>query len=268
MITGRARKNYDSQILAHYGIDVPHDVKHDITMIHHDTYDLNVMEVTSLASTSDAPLGELAGKSFAGGKRDKFTFKAPCHGIMMTIFSVEPIRSYLTGFDRLNAVTTAFDFPIPEYDRLGNVPMYNYEGQAPTELVLTSIAGWKERYYQFKRKMPKVTFAFFNESGLNNYAAYMVASAPFGKPGGIPAGLSTDAELSRPDIEDRFYIDRSCLDGQCALSFINGWMNEDEGENWGLTPWLAFARDPFIVDSFIKCTKVSWMSKDGEPIYD
>ena len=32
-------------------------------MIHHDVYDLNVLEVTSLASTDDAPLGELAGKS-------------------------------------------------------------------------------------------------------------------------------------------------------------------------------------------------------------
>lgn len=268
MITGRARKNYDAQVLAHYGQKVPHDVKHDITMIHHDIYDLNVMEVTSLASTSDAPLGELAGKSFAGGNRKEFNFTAPCHGVMMTIFSVEPIRSYLTGFDRINAITNAFDFPVPEYDRLGNVPMYNYEGQVSSELVVTGIAGWKERYYQFKRKMPKVTFAFFNESGLNNYAAYMVSSAPFGKPGGIPATVPTDAELSRPDLEDRFYIDRSCLDGQCALSFINGWMGEEEGENWSRTPWLAFARDPFIVDSFVKCTKVSWMSKDGEPIYD
>lgn len=269
MITGRARKNYDSQVLAHYGVRVPHDVKHDITMVHHDTYDLNVMEVTSLASTSDAPLGELAGKSFAGGNRKEFKFTAPCHGVMMTIFSIEPIRSYLTGFDRINAITNAFDFPVPEYDRLGNVPMYNYEGQVSSELVVTGIAGWKERYYQFKRKMPKITFAFFNESGLNNYAAYMVASAPFGRPGGMRAELPSDSELSRPDIEDRFYIDRSCLDGQCALNFVNAWQDGRDGsEDWSKYPWLAFARDPFIVDSFVKCTKVSWLSKDGEPIYD
>ena len=269
MITGRARKNYDSQVLAHYGVRVPHDVKHDITMIHHDIYDLNVMEVTSLASTSDAPLGELAGKSFAGGNRKEFKFTAPCHGVMMTIFSIEPIRSYLTGFDRINVVEKAFDFPVPEFDRLGNVPMYNFEGQVPSELVNTAIAGWKERYYQFKRKMPKITFAFFNESGLNNYAAYMVASAPFGRPGGMRADLPSDAELSRPDIEDRFYIDRSCLDGQCALNFVNAWQDGRDGsEDWAMYPWLAFARDPFIVDSFVKCTKVSWLSKDGEPIYD
>ena len=27
MITGRTKKNYDSQVLAHYGVSVPHDVK-------------------------------------------------------------------------------------------------------------------------------------------------------------------------------------------------------------------------------------------------
>ena len=31
MITGRTKKNYDAQVLAHFGVNVPHDVKHDIT---------------------------------------------------------------------------------------------------------------------------------------------------------------------------------------------------------------------------------------------
>ena len=30
-ITGRARKDYDSQVLAHLGFKVPHDVKHELT---------------------------------------------------------------------------------------------------------------------------------------------------------------------------------------------------------------------------------------------
>ena len=40
-------------------------LKHDITLIKHDVYDLHVQEVTSLSATSDAPLGDLAGKSYA-----------------------------------------------------------------------------------------------------------------------------------------------------------------------------------------------------------
>ena len=65
MITGRTRKTYDSQVLAHFGINVPHDPKHDIARIGHDVYDLQIGEVTSLASTTDAPLGDLAGKGWS-----------------------------------------------------------------------------------------------------------------------------------------------------------------------------------------------------------
>ena len=85
MITGRTKKNYDSQVLAHYGKVVPHDVKHDITMIHHDVYDLQVQEVTSLATTlpdSSNPgtaLGELAGKSYSVGNGQQFKFEEPFH---------------------------------------------------------------------------------------------------------------------------------------------------------------------------------------------
>lgn len=267
MITGRTRKNYDSQVLAHYGVSVPHDVKHDLTMVHHDVYDLNVLEVTSLASTSDAPLGELAGKSVARGNGEKFKFTAPCHGVMMTIFSVEPKRTYTTGFDRINAITNAFDLPIPEFDRLGNVPMFRYEGLASNATgTLNDIVGWKERYYQFKRKMPKATLAFFSQNGFNNYASYVINSAPHGIPNGYVDGLAP--ALSRPDLSARFYISRDSLNEQCVLDYVPDWQKNEEGENWSNQPWMAYTRDPFIVDSHIKCKKVSWMSKDGEPVYD
>lgn len=267
MITGRTRKNYDSQVLAHYGVNVPHDVKHDLTMIHHDVYDLNVLEVTSLASTDDAPLGELAGKSVSHGNGEKFKFTAPCHGVMMTIFSVEPKRVYTTGFDRINAVTTAFDLPVPEFDRLGNVPMYRYEGLPGNGTgSVTDIVGWKERYYQFKRKMPKATLAFFSQNGINNYASYVINSAPHGIPNGYTTSFAP--ALSRPDLSERFYIPRDSLNAQCILDYVPDWQMNEEGENWNNTPWLAYSRDPFIVDSHIKCKKVSWMSKDGEPVYD
>ena len=43
--------------------------------------------------------------------------------------------------------------------------MYRYEGLPPTGTgIQTDIVGWKERYYQFKRKMPKA-LAFFAQNG-------------------------------------------------------------------------------------------------------
>lgn len=271
MITGRAKKTYDAQVLAHLGVNVPHDVKHDITMIHHDEYDLNVQEVTSLASTSDAPLGELAGKSYASGQGESFKFTAPCHGVMMTIFSVEPNKKYFDTFERCNMITNAFDIPTPEFDRLGNQPMFRGEvgwtdRTGTDERTNSNIIGWKERYYSFKRKPNKVTYAFgyFNEqTGINNYSSYMLGFRPF-------ATVSDTVDNypdSRPDLENRFYIERNAVDNMCMIKFSYGWKVEESGENWNTTPWLVYARDPFIIDSDIQCKKVSWMSKDGEPIY-
>ena len=268
MITGRTKKNYDSQVLAHYGVKVPHDVKHDITMIHHDVYDLNVQEVTSLAGTSDATLGELAGKSYAAGNGKKFKFVAPCHGVIMTIFSVEPKRRYIGGFDKLNMVSDAFDLPTPEFDRLGNQPMFRYEigyhtTQTPGTPSDSDIIGWKERYYQFKRKHDKATIAFdiFGQ-GSNAYSAYMLASRP------LTSAIFFDVQ--NPSSLDSFYISRNAFDNVCLLPFAYGWKvaGQESSEDWNKTPWLVYARDPFIINSYIKCKKISWMSQDGEPIYN
>lgn len=269
MITGRTRKNYDSQVLAHFGVNVPHDVKHDLTLIHHDEYDLNVQEVTSLASTNDAPLGELAGKSYAAGKGKEFKFTAPCHGFIMTIFSIEPRKRYIGGFDRINDLTGSFDIPTPEYDRLGNMPMFRYEcgfNITQTGFANSDIIGWKERYYYNKRKQDKATIAFDCQGvGTNVYSSYMLANRPF-------AALESAANYvqQRPDLEGRFYIERNAVDNLCLVNYSYGWKHStDTGvESWSNSPWMAYSRDPFIVNSFIKCKKISWLSKDGEPIYN
>ena len=269
MITGRTKKNYDSQVLAHYGVHVPHDVKHDITMVHHDEYVLNIQQVTSLSATSDAALGELAGNGYASGKGEQFKFTAPCHGVMMTLFCVEPLKRYIGNFDRINAVSNIYDFPTPEFDRMGNVPMYRYEsGYNITEVGFSNsdIIGWKERYYQYKRKYDKATHAF-DQSGVgsNTWSAYMLAGRPFATFAQKGNGIS-----QRPDIENRFYIERNAMDPLCLVNFHNGWIHSTSAqeESWDNSPWMVYARDPFIVNSFIKCKKVSWMSKDGEPIYN
>ena len=274
MITGRTKKNYDSQVLAHYGVSVPHDVKHDITMIHHDEFELKVLEVTSLASTSDAPLGELAGKSYATGEGKSFKFTAPCDGVIMTIFSVEPKRKYQDSFNRINAVTNVFDLPTPEFDRLGNVPMYRYEaGMASnaTGLAMTDIIGWKERYYPFKRRSPRATYAFFNnQAGTNIWSSYVLNSYPFALP--IYWNGLGSAVYPLPSSEGAFYINRNSMDDLTLVPYVADWIEstdpDDTGENWSKNPHLVYSRDPFIVDSFIKCKKVSWMSKDGEPVYN
>ena len=272
MITGRTKKNYDSQVLAHFGVEVPHDVKHDITLLHHDVFDLNVQEVTSLAGTEMSPLGELAGKSYAAGNGKQFKFTAPCHGVIMTIFSIEPKKRYITEFDRINSVVDAFDIPTPEFDRLGNVPMFRYEvGMEDSRPVsaLNDIISWKERYYQYKRKMPKITWFGYAANGVNQFASYFLTSLPFASSSfSNNSSFGDGRTFPHPETADYYYIEPSCMDSLCVAHYVAGWQSEEGGENWNNTPWLAYSRDPFIVNSHVKCKKVSWMSKDGEPIYD
>lgn len=277
MITGRTKKNYDSQVLAHYGVSVPHDVKHDITLLKHDVYDLHVQEVTSLSATNDAPLGDLAGKSYASGQGKQFKFTAPCHGVIMTIFSIEPKRRYIGGFDRINAVTDTFSLPTPEFDRLGNTPMYGYEcGKLIDDSSAwnaADIIGWKERYYQWKRKPAKCTLFALNPNQTNYYGSFFLASRPFAfvRNTQLPTqqGGTVGADAPKPQNEEEFYINPAFFDNLCTVNYQPNWQaNGFDNEDWNYSPWLAYARDPFIVDSFIKCKKVSWMSKDGEPIYD
>lgn len=271
MITGRTKKNYDSQVLAHIGVNVPHDVKHDITLLHHDVFDLNVQEVTSLAGTEMSPLGELAGKSYAAGNGKQFKFTAPCHGVIMTIFSIEPKKRYITEFDRINSVVDAFDVPTPEYDRLGNMPMFRYEvGQRDDATSsLTDIISWKERYYQYKRRMPKTTWFGYAANGVNQFASYFLTSLPFASSSFSNNSTYGDIRtFPHPETQDYYYIEPSCMDSLCVAHYLTAWQHEETGENWNNTPWLAYSRDPFIVNSYVKCKKVSWLSKDGEPIYD
>ena len=278
MITGRTRKNYDSQVLAHYGINVPHDVKHDLSLIARDTYRLNVGEVTSLSATQNASLGELAGKGWASSPADvrEHKFTAPCHGFVMTIFSIEPTRRYCGGFGRANAIVNSFDFPVPEYDRLGNVPMFRYEvGSGVTHdpvsgsILPSDIIGWKEHYYWNKRQRDRVSVAFqyHGYGDRNNYSSYFIGSLPFEEFGnvGLPYGDP------RPDLESRYYISPGALNNLFGVAFFDGFkhdpVNAGQNEDWNFNPRQLYSRDPFIVDSFEKVKKVSWMSKDGEPIY-
>ncbi len=288
MITGRTRKTYDAQVLAHFGYNIPHDPKHDIAKIGRDTYSLRVGEVTSLATTlpsgnySGTALGDLAGKGYIeGGKSEGHKFTCPCHGVVMTIFSVEPLKRYFGGFAKQNAVTDIFDFPVPEFDLLGNQPMFRFEagnrdtsthvdpdsGAIIDDFKMTDQIGWNKRYQQWKNRFARTTAAFMptTPDKVNQYNAYMIVTEPYGIVNTSYTGVRSG--VSRPDLADRFYIDRHALDGLMAVPFADGWKNDESGENWDVTPWLVYARDPFIVDSFEKVTKVSWMSLDGEPTY-
>lgn len=260
-ITGRARKDYDSQVLAHFGFNVPHDAKHELTHLGTDQALMHIGEVTSTADTfssassSGAALGSISGKGYVNiqGKKRKFT--APVDGVLMAIYSCVPRVRYFGTFDKLNSFVDRLSFVQPEYDRLGMQPLFAYEAEQGLAGVSSNRCGWQYRYEQYKRKYDRVTEAFSSPvyyGQVNQYSAWVLGRLPY-KPSGSIVNLSFDDFLCPP----------TALNSIMVMPYSTAWDAE-----YIEKPWLMFARDPFINDFSVHCTKVSTMSKYGEPALD
>lgn len=261
-ITGRARKDYDSQVLAHLGFDVPHDVKHELTHLGCDKAMLHIGEVVSTADThvgaTGAALGSISGKGYVNirGKRRKFT--APCDGVFMAVYSAVPRVRYFGTYDKLNNFVDRLSFYQPEYDKLGAQPLYSFEAEAGVAGISSTRIGWQYRYEQYKRKYDRVTEAFANNvyggisGSVNQYSAWVLGRLPYKQNGSI-VNLTFDDFLCPP----------TALDNIMVMPYSTQWSSDFIEK-----PWLIFARDPFINDFRCHCTKVSTMSRYGEPPLD
>lgn len=280
-IYGRANKTYDDQMLAHFGVKIPHDVKHDITHLGHWRTKLMVDPVYS-SSTSDggSVLGQVGGQGSASLNVPKKKFTAPVHGVFMIVAYARTKPKYVGTTSRLNMLTDRLCFPIPEFDKLGAQPLYAYEvypfsaqffntGGSDDRFVwdYTRI-GWTNRYMEFKKKYNRVSVAYatpkdVRESSVmsNVWSPWVLSRNPF--------------QNSKPYWQDR----EEPIDN--VSGFVPAWtlfelpnaLNNVMAvpytgslpANWFNAPWLLFASDPILSEFYCKCKKVSWMSETGEP---
>lgn len=273
-VTGRARKNYDSQTLAHFGINVPHDVKHELTRIGILEGNIGIQTVMSTAGTENTELGERAGTGNGSIKGRALDFTAPVHGVVMAVYYAVPRPTYPLGmtFDKINSITNRLDMFIPEFDRLGMQPVYNYE----TTLLLDESAsqdyfqniqlGWQYRYEQYKRKYDVHTLAFLRNMEVvgvtNDWSPYVIGQRPF----------RSYFEKTRIHPSDVEYISDMIPDASafmCAPTdlndiFVQNYKTTADADDLA-KPWLMFATDPFMHACNIDCIKVSSMSTTGEP---
>lgn len=312
MVTARARKNYDAQTLAHFGVNVPHDVKHDLSRLGSDSFTLAINELVSTADTQQstdgkttgAALGEYFGKGLAGKQTKRIKFTAPCHGVLMCIFSCVPRFDYLVEFMKKNFIQTRLDFYQPEYDALGMQPVYRYEvtrvsggTSYSTDIVSRNwaydVQGWQYRYEQFKRNFNRATPAF--SAGIDSvspYSAWALTRRPFDRYSHVPyrdaisnnqrpyIGNGTRAAGSTTEWVDYYadnynyhlYVMPSDLNQLFAGSYFYGWKLDDtmseqdrDKENWSRNLWQVFARDPFVVNSYFRYDKYSIMSTYSMP---
>lgn len=313
-VTQSARKNYDDQTLAHFGVNVPHDVKHQITHFGHDVMKYQVSEVVSTAQTDQGALGEQAGKLYGIKKSDGMShFKAPVHGVVMAITFIRPSYSYVVPYERKALYKAIGDWWRPEYDHIGMQPIFRGEIQHNANSSDGSVGhffdvvGWQYRYKELKQSFNRVTRAFVG----GTYQSYIMASVPNGHlvDGRLASYYpATYNWLENSDIY-AFKVLPSDTDGIFSQSFCSLWQIGDSelsslldtipesdyasyfgswmvnnydlvdsdkvrdvytkyGFDFRNRPWEIYATDPFILNSDIKCTKVSFMSQNSLPKLD
>lgn len=289
-IYGRAKKNYDSQVLAHFGAKVPRDIKHDISYLGSFSGNIGVSPIYSTANTyspdsdSGSELGERAGRANGqlGGKTIKFT--APCHGVIMAVYYCVPHVSYTQGYtqDKRNFVADLKDFYFPEFDRLGAQPLYAYEaslthwvhGDGEHTAVGHYFLGWQRRYMQWKTTFDRHSIAFhrpvFDDGvdSMNSWSPWVVSAEPFTSFDVVRSGSDEEVPTDITPAFYDFFVSPSSLDDLFTLSYGYKPVTTAEVLDTVSKPWLLFQRDPFMVSLNINEKYISTMSTTGEPSLD
>lgn len=281
-IYGRADKTYDDQILAHFGIHIPHDVKHDITHLKHYRVVLQADPIYGTANTQNSgsdltaanakfigTIGQVGGQGQVSFDSDEEKFTAPVHGVFMCVAYALTKPRYTETFSKLHLLNNRLSFPIPEYDKLGAQPVYGFEGSRyflqPDDQYNHSFRsvrrGWQNRYNEFKEKYNRCSLIYEDpkqswspSDGVSNiYAPWIISHQPY--------YLDVDANAASKFVNPlKFFENPHALDTVMVRPYVSGWSND-----WYKSPWLALQSDPILTDFMCYAKKVSWMSETGEP---
>lgn len=89
---------------------------------------VNISEVLQTSeSTSNNPLGSLAGRGIVSGRGRDIAFKVPEHGFIFGILTIVPENGYASGSPRWLYKSTPLDFAFPRFNNLGESVVFNGE---------------------------------------------------------------------------------------------------------------------------------------------
>lgn len=282
-IYGRADKTYDDQILAHFGIKIPHDVKHDITHLKHFRAVLQADPVYATANVQTAQqstittLGQVGGQGQVdfNSQEDKFT--APVHGVFMIVAYVVTKPRYVGTFNKLHLANNRLSFPIPEFDKLGAQPLYAFEVHPAYFQKVSGLSphvncriGWQNRYAQYKQKYNRASWLYYSGQyghgsvSANSYGPWVISKLPFtdsldvvGGTPSIPGGSSASSAF----VTAEWFFERAdSLDCVMHRQFEPAW-----SDSYFNQPHLMLQSDPILTEFMCRAKLVSWMSETGEP---
>lgn len=263
-VTGSAGSHYDKQTLAHLGVKIPEGLNGECYRVGSHSFDLQIADVVATSSTTaegvGSVIGDVAGKGFASGSNGMptFNFTAPESGVLIGIFSIEPLADY-KEYDYNNFLIDFYDFYHPEFDNVGMSPLYlsQLSGHTVDGALADPVYAWSYRYSNFKTKYNIVNESIFDTDK------------------SIWQGNRQDFNLfganSNSILKSRlFYINPQYCNNIFAMQFPT-YSNSDVKVSSGsfsddqLSTEAVYSHDNFIVDAMTKCYKTSIMSVHSLP---
>lgn len=256
-ITASTGCHYDQQTLAHLGVKVPEGIAEEAYYLGGSVTDITIGEVVSTATTNakgdnNKPLqgntlGDIAGKGFGltQGSKD-ITFEAPCEGIIMCIFSIEPLPDYASmGCDPQNLYKDFFDFWRPELDNLGMQPLQtSYFNVANSN----SQSGWQYRFSELKQRFDVVNEGFW-DTDKTTWVGYRQSSP-------VVHGVTGQ------DVNTFFFIPPTYTNSIFYSNFGRV-VTDASSSDWNDVEYRSisvYSGDNFMIDADFKIYKTSQMS--------
>lgn len=245
-VNRRVPKHYKNLTAARFNVS-PNDVlSGECVYLGSHNSNIQINQVISTADTEGASLGEIGGKGYSFSDNNKpITYKAPCHGIIIGIYSAYPEAFYdlHKGIDRLWQYYFHDDFFTPELDNIGMQPFDFSTFDASQEATI----GWQYRYSESKQKINYNTGAFLDS--LN----YWTTQRRIGNASGR-------SQLVSPYELDNIMLVPFRPENDNSPSYLN-----TEGVPANINPIHMYDRDPLIGQISFDYKKISRMSTYSLP---
>lgn len=130
---------------------------------------INVEMVVQTSSTdTESPLGQISGFSNTLDRSSIFSKGFEEHGILMFVAVVRHNRTYQQGLHKKFTRENMEDFYMPEFQNIGEVPVYNYEIFAKGNDTDKEVFGYQE-YASEYRYEPNIVTGQFRSNATNSF---------------------------------------------------------------------------------------------------
>lgn len=148
-----------SRLMAAYGVDYMDQTIQEPKVLGTGKQMIQFSEVLSTAEAGTAKVGDLKGHGISAGRSNRYTYRVPEFGIILSFLVVRPQTQYYQGIPKPWLYSTKEDYFQPELEDLGQAPILNKEVYA-AHTTPGGVFGYQDRYDEYRRTENRVSGDF------------------------------------------------------------------------------------------------------------